>query len=230
MSEAAIKKQRGIVWFNKTGFDFCLIGQASPNKFVFPPGIISYLEIMDETKLQEEIKKFVEQNKIPISSLILVLGADVLFEKESTINSPDQIKKTEDEFRESVPFENVYVKTWNFGTTFRHVACNVDLLNYLRIAFEQLGFDIIFAIPYFSTGKDFFDTGLAATLWKKSEQLRTEHTIQDYSSQDSTNTNMSPQKAPKHSKRELALIGLFGILLLVFFVVIYVQFFKGKGL
>ncbi len=221
-TSATTKKQRGVVWLTKEGINLGVIGQPITSKLVFQPGIVSYLEIIDEAKLKENIRLFVEQNKVPMSSLILVLGADVLFEKEMSGITPDQIQKVEDEFKEIVPFENVYVKTWNLGTTFRLVACNADLFNYIRISFEKLGFDIVFAIPYFSTGKNSFDNELASELWKKSDQLRAQNTIENYTAEGASTTTNS--RMATHSRREILLIGGFFVLLLILLVVGFMRF------
>ena len=226
METSKIKKQFGVLWLNKSGFDLHILGSQQPFRHPFTTDIISYLEVLDESKLETDIKLFVEQNKIPSSFLVMVLSQDVLFENEFVETTPEQMKETELQFIDTVPFENIYSKIWKVGNKPRLVAVNADLFSTLKIAFEKVGISMEIAIPYFVTGVNAISVELTNMLFKKYEVLKNESIVESHLNFENEQVKPESLVPVKRSKREFVLIGIFILLMLVLFLVVYWQFFR----
>jgi len=236
MSNNSAKKIPGIIWLYKNGFDLDLVGFNHPIKYVFAPEVMTYLEIIDEVKLETSVSAFITQNRLPPCDLIMVLAPDVLFEKEFLNLPADQIKNSVQKFTDTVPFENIYSKTWSTGGKLRLVVFNSDIFNSLKNIFEKLGSGIriaipYFAVPYFLAGKNQLNQETTVSLINKGESLRQDSImdnpliIEDTSSENGNSSQPSGKPVKKNSKKDLMLIGIFLILMIVFFAAIYWQFF-----
>ena len=70
----------------------------------FPKDILSHLEIIDKSKLEDFIHKFLEKNNIKPSRLFIVLGADTTFEKDITGISSFELNSETQKFLDIIPF------------------------------------------------------------------------------------------------------------------------------
>ena len=96
MSTEIKNKAHGVMWLKKTGFDFDVLGGATPLNHQFGEGVFSFLEVLNEEKLEEDINGFVEQNKIQPCELFLVFDKSVVFEKEINTGDDFQGESTKD--------------------------------------------------------------------------------------------------------------------------------------
>src|SRR3989344_4723541 len=125
----------GIIFLQKDKFDFYSPGLIKIIEFRFVPEIIRDLEIINSELLENLIKLFVSNNKIPPSELIIVLADNACFVKDfivpailvspqqqgalpSTLQNSDVSGKFQEDinaFIDNVPFENVQSRNFPMG-------------------------------------------------------------------------------------------------------------------
>ena len=178
------------------------------------------LEPVDKPNLEEQIKNFVAQNKIPPGNITVVIGEDALFVKAI----PPDLKNEDEEiekFIDSVPFDRVTQMSYVIEGGKLIVATNRDLYTSIKHAFENVGFAVSFIIPVFSTNLNIDpNTGLdenSAKIILKNTQTPAGSSF-DNSSEKLPSTNKPPAKNPTQGpdkKRLLALVGVFGLLMVL---------------
>ena len=92
-------------------------GEGPKNRLTFPPEIIRYEEILDETKFESLIASFLQKEIAPNQKVTILLSPDILFQKiipQKDKNSEDaEIKK----FADEIPFDISKTATVKIPTT-----------------------------------------------------------------------------------------------------------------
>lgn len=146
-----------VVYLMKDKFQFYAAAYGKIFEFRFVPEVIRDLDIVNNELLENLIKVFVSNCKIPPGSLVFVLAENAYFTKEIFLTAqqkashPDAnrelLKKEADLFIEHVPFENVVSKTIEYKDGLKVYASNQDFYECIAIAFEHLGFKVESVIP-----------------------------------------------------------------------------------
>lgn len=119
------------------------------NRLLFPPEIIKYEEIIDETKLENLITSFLQKEITQNQKVIILLSPDILFQK--TISSPDKaIQENEvKKFTDEIPFDIPKTATIKVPTAsgLNLIATNKKLYLPAITAVEKLNSEVEAVIP-----------------------------------------------------------------------------------
>jgi len=148
-----------VIYLMKDKFQFFSGYDGKIFEFRFVPEIIRDLDIINGGLLENLIKVFVTNNKIPPSTIVFVLAENAYFSKDFTAsaqqkagNNPPEVtkeflQKDAEEFIEHVPFDNVVSKTLPIKDGIKVCATNKDFYEAIAIAFEHLGFIVDCVVP-----------------------------------------------------------------------------------
>ncbi|MEK7633706.1 MAG: hypothetical protein AAB437_02580 [Patescibacteria group bacterium] len=215
-----IKKQNGVLWLDKTGLSLYLENKAFL-RLNCPPEIINDLEIVDKLKLQNLIHSFVNQNNLSFLSLIVIITAEVLFEKDWNLPQTDTQLKEEEDFFDSIPFENVLEHSWIKDNKKKLIATNQDLITALRDCFEKENCNFMAVFPYSLFGAGVRDES-AKEIWKKLDSFKHNNLIEEDKVPNKEKSLINSQINRNENRSLLPiLIAVFVILIgvLVFFLI-----------
>lgn len=182
-------QRSGIIFLHRDSFQVYSPYLASIIEFRFVPEIIRDLDVVNKDLLENLIKLFITNGKIPPGNMMIVIADNAAFIKDFVSPPPqpgqpptpppnvsDELKVQADKFIEHVPFENVVSKTFPWNNGIRAFAVNQELYEDIKNAFEKNGFTVDMVIPGFLLGNisasPTIDAGLASTLPDKIAGLR----------------------------------------------------------
>lgn len=160
-------RRTGVIYLQKDRFQFYLPQFASVLEFRFVPEMVRDGDVFNSELIENVVKLFVTNSKIPPSDLIIVLADNISFLKDITPPAPqpqpktpgqplqtvktDMAKEELDEevkrFITHVPFETVISKSIPIKNGVRVFATNQELFDVVKKAFEKLGFMIEGVFP-----------------------------------------------------------------------------------
>ncbi len=215
-----------VLYLKRTGFDYYPTGTTSINSHEFDLNSVRDLELMNSENLYAELKTFIETNALKASSGIIVLSADVYFQKELDVTLTPELQAAEmDAFIDTIPFNTVASKVFDIDKKKILFGANKDVLEIIMIAFSKVNILFPSAIPDVIADPAFANVHtlseeLAKSISKKADTLTTKGIaiVQEFFS--STSTEEEPTKNPKKSNRLFLLIGMFAMLIGVLVIVL----------
>jgi hypothetical protein len=207
-----IKKQNGVIWFDKTGLSIYLENKPFL-RLNFTPDVFSNLEIIDKTKLENLIRSFIKQNNLSNLSFILIITSDLLFEKDWLLPQTEAQKKEEIDFIDSIPFDNTVTHSWIKENKKKLIATNQDFIFFLKEIFEKDNGRLIAAFPYSLFGANVRNESVKE-IWKKLNTLKQDNLIEINNIQPTLGSVDSSK--PKSGKKSF----LLPLLIIVFVVLI----------
>lgn len=217
-------KQQGVIYLDRIYFDYFDNNLSTSIRFDFSPYVIN-LEIINREELQNQLRLFIENNKLLPSNIVVVLSENVLFVKGIAEGTED-IEGEIDKFSDNVPFEKVNAKSYKVDSGTLLVATNKDLYTSLQEVFEKKNFHFEAIIPIYNAGISTpdpnygFDPAAAKTIISNLDALRT-------SSFEMETTQIMPkpkevqQAKEKDKKNTYMLLGVFGFLMIVLVIVAF---------
>jgi len=145
--------QPTIIHIDRDKLSLCAPYHLEPLVFKFPPELISDLEIVNSPELNNNLRNFVEQNKIKPGPLVIIVAQSVYFEKNYTGQTPPTPEEVEN-FIDTIPFSTVSSKLFRVISGFKQVVINRDFYESLKNTFEELGFQVIAVVPGFALGQN----------------------------------------------------------------------------
>lgn len=197
-----LKKQNGVIWLDKTGLSL-YIEDKPFIRLNFTPEIIDHLEVIDKIKLETSVHNFVNQNKIGNLSLIMIMTADILFEKSWPIPQTEVQIKEEADFVDSLPFENVAVHSWTKDTQKKIAAVNQDFITVFKESFEKDNCHIVAAFPYSIFTPNIRNESVK-DIWKKLDSLKHDNFIEK--PKESSDTNKVFELTNPNKKQERSIL------------------------
>ncbi len=147
-------KRTGIIYIQRYKFQFYSPFLPNVLEFLYVPELIKDMDVTDKVLFENIVKLFIENNKIPLSSLIIVIGDSACFIKDFVGPSIDELKEQAKEFVEHTPFDNVGSKTFSIKNGIRVFATNKELYEFIKEAFEKQNFTVDAVIPGFLMGNN----------------------------------------------------------------------------
>ena len=182
---AAKKLSKGVLFIDSNRIDVFNSLKNTVISLDFPQEIIKYSEILDREKLHLQLKSFIETNKIPPSSLIVILAKNILYQKDLVKDQEtrEQQELQAQDFVDNVPFEAVGSKIVPLEKGIRVIAANADLYESIMSTFQQAGFSIQSLLPVTLFGDEIQIERLTTESEKifsaKSESLRKYSLVSD---------------------------------------------------
>lgn len=118
-------------------------------EFTFDQETVQNLEIIDQVRLENKIKEFIQENNIPAGNLVFLIGDNALYTKEfPTGDSSLEMQQNQiAAFRDKLPFDHVASITIPDTQNLQVYAANQDFFLILKEIFENHGFAIEFVMP-----------------------------------------------------------------------------------
>jgi len=222
-------------------------------EFRFVPEIVRDLDIVNKSLLDNLIKVFVTNGKIPPSNLIFVLSDSAYFIKDFVLPTPpsasktavpqqplnvtmENLKQASEQYIEHVPYDNVVSRTFPIKSGLRVCAANQDFYEAIKEAFERQGFTVEAVIPGLVLGnnlsaKPIMDAGMALSIVQRTGALKqfdllTQHIFVPESEKTNDPVDEFESEDQKNKKPNTKrLIAMVGILaiLIILLVIVYIQ-------
>lgn len=191
-----------------------------------PWEIMHDMEIVDKNKFATLLQIFIKNNAIVPGSLALALSPQITF--EATIPAEltsEQQKELLQKFLDTVPFQNVASQLGKLDNTSKVIAANKDLIEFLRNAFEKEKFTVPLAIPVsaLQVAAPELQTNLdMGTILNKADLVHQYNLIaQAAPAALQQNSAKAPEQPPLKNKQTLALLGVFGALMVVLIIMVF---------
>lgn len=219
-------RQHGVIYLDKNIFDF--YSELSPNvlRFTFTPDTVRDFDIINHELIINQIKLFVQQNKLAPVMLHIVLSDTVLFGKEIKITDPGKRDFDIQTFLDTVPFESVGSTSVLLPNSVQVLATNKDMYETIKSGFEAIGFMTELVIPALMMKEVNLKNGLvpdsAQFIISRAVALRQYNFISvAMESVELQEQGNKGETAPKNNKRTFLLVGVFVFLILVLVLVIF---------
>jgi len=239
-----MQTKTGVIFLQKDKFQ--VYSPYLPNvlEFRFVPELIHDFDLVNKELLENLLKVFIINNKIPASGLIIVVADNASFVQDflSPTPQPQQLTNTPpptladlqeqaNEYLEQVPFEIVSGQTFPLANGIRAYATNQDIYEAIKDILEKLGFIISIVVPGFVFGpevsnKSVMDGAAVSIILQKISTVQEYNLIKDSSrevsltSEASTADELDNKKDKKddlpEKKKRLVLIGAAGGILFIF--------------
>ncbi len=230
----------GVIYIQRHKFQIYSSALSGVLEFLYVPELVKDMDIADKELFENIVKLFIENNKIPIGNLIIVLGDSACFIKDFTGEDAEKLKAKAEEFVDHTPFENVSSKTFSIGSGIRVFATNKELYEAIEEAFEKSKFTVEAVIPGFLIGDM---VGPALDLTPQIANLAVEKlsAVRQYnllrpdidltkdeksmSEVKGENLNLTIAPAAQGDKKRLVLlIAVFGVLIVALVVVYFINY------
>jgi len=205
-----IIKQNGVIWVDKLGFSVYIDGK-SFIRSNFTPELFNNLEIVDKAKLLAVFDSFILQNKLGYLSFILILGADILFERDWPLVQTEPQKQEETDFIESIPFENTLSHHFIKDNKRKVIGANQDIIFLLRDAFKKQYGHLLGAYPYSLFGANIRNETVKETL-KNISNFKLDNL---YDASKDSPILKSPEEIKKEKKTDKSLVPVLIIIFVV---------------
>lgn len=219
------KKQKAILYIEANKITFYPGQGGALAQVAIPSELVSDLEILNSQKFIEFIEMFFTSQKLASSDILVVFSETATFGKEF----PETEKKeTIQQFLDYVPFDSILSKTFTDNKKIYAVAVNAQYYTLLKEACEKAGSTIAGVVAY-----PMLKGILPALAQKVDLQLMITHfdncrqLSMTFTTSEKTSEEVSPSQKPKDNKIYL-LLGVFGVLLIVLFVMIFMTMNPAK--
>lgn len=189
----------------------------------FPPEAISHLEVINEERLNNAVKEFIETNKILPANVVLLLSVPVTFEKDFTDKNVTLEDAEVKEFLDYIPFEDVLGKVITLEQKQKLVAVNKKLIEIIKEAFNNQKFDIISIVPVSVLQETIPDLSTNLNLQIVLDKA---DSIKQYSImtlEEPVKISNSKNKALVKNKRLLIITGIFVFLIFILLITILIR-------
>lgn len=193
----------------------------------FPPEAINHLEVINEERLSNVIKEFIEANKILPCDIILLLSIFVTFEKDFTDKNVSLEDAEVKEFLDYVPFEDVLGKIINIGQKQKLVAVNKKLIEDIKEAFNNQKFDTVSVVPVSALQETIPDLSTNLNLQivlDKADSIK-QYSIMALEEPVKISSSKNDNNSAKN-KRLTILTGIFVFLFLILLFIFYINILR----
>src|SRR3972149_10817379 len=199
-----------------------------------PSEIITDLEIHNKDKFLQLFSIFIQKNIKGLGvnkfNVILVFSPNMTFEKDIAPQLDKDVETQEQEFIGLVPFENVLSRSYKINKGTRTIVLNNEYFELLNNIFQKNKLTIVMVLPYSLlqvVHPEFAGQLDLSQILQKSDSFKQFNMVEGKQEIHEETAENKKEKKPIN-KRLIALIGTFGVLLLVLFVFAYMTFFQGN--
>lgn len=212
---------QAVIYIQRNGFYYKESAEnAVAFHFSFLPSVVSDLDVIDNKTLSSSIVSFIQQNNLQAKDCIIVVSESVYFEKDYAGITKEQEQPVTQLFVDSIPFENVLVKTYLIENGIKIVAANRELCAAIKNAFETSAFTVSSITPTVALGTretnaidDTFKSFFEKYEFLKEDSFPLFVTQRAKKSSQTDGKNITTQK--KSNMRTIFLIVVFFILIFI---------------
>jgi len=141
------QKPKALIYLTRSGLYLYSKGVSKPVIFTFETDTVENLEVKNEDSLKEQIKSFLNKNKIKPTSAVILLSEELLFYK--VFSSHNDYEKNHQQFLDEVPFDSQKITetTYDIDNKFITVVTNFEYYTVVGSALESIGWKIVHVIP-----------------------------------------------------------------------------------
>ncbi|MBI4091692.1 MAG: hypothetical protein HY427_00570 [Candidatus Levybacteria bacterium] len=218
---------KGVLLLRRDGFDFYEDKSGRISSFPFSTVLVNSLEIINPQEFKNQIKAFVETNKFLPADLMIILSADILFEKDIQTQDPNVQSQETSDFLDIIPFESISTKLLPAKLGIRVIAVNKNLIDTLSSSFKELGFLIEGIVPY-ETVEGFegiysLNNNISKFIIKQFDSLKNASFEFENEGKPIHPASSHAGKSAENRLRFYAMLGIFGVLLLILISLIIVR-------
>lgn len=212
-----------VLFLNRQSVRYLSATEDKSKELIFNSEIVSGLEVKKTDLLNDQVRLFIEQNKIPPGPFVVLLAEEIclvkIFPEGTQETKKEEIKK----FLDLVPFENVRSKIYPFEKGLKLYAVNRDYYEIVEAAFEKYGFRAEATTPLSMLGPGTTDKNIFTKL-----NLAKQSSLSGQTSYFEMNDQQRELLA--RNKRLTIMLGIFGalILILVFMIIFVLKPFETK--
>ncbi len=260
------KKSLSVLYLDRTSFTYFL-DRGQSYVFQFPQGTVNELEIINEELFEKTLITFIQSQKLPPATVMIILSPDIIYEKEFLDPAPPEPiaeeKKNADKkleikkevqtsesrsvileerarqiqiFLETVPFEEIASKNYKLPKGVKVIASNKHFYETIISMLTKQLFIIDAVVPFTMLDKEIIAApGMNA---EKAKKIIKHYELIKHNSMMEENRLSFDRTIPEMhhiqmttkitTKREIALVSIFGCLLLVLGVLSYTTFFSSS--
>lgn len=132
-----------------TDQDIQLVNKEVSLKITFPVEVYNHQEIIDGEKFEQTIGSALSQNNLPKGDGVILLGEQMLYQKEVSAKDPDEIEEEIKNFVDRLPFDNENIEEIRFENEGKSyvVATSGHLFKSLKSTLEKNGWKINYVLP-----------------------------------------------------------------------------------
>lgn len=185
-----------------------------------PSGVIRDLEILNKDALYTLVNQWLKQNNLGGAELFFILSPATYFEKVITAGGESEQETEILAFFDSVPFEELVTKVLAIDAKKFAIATNKDFIEGIRHAFMLQGLHVVSVVPAGVLGslaaKRWMDAEMGSYVLKHFDTLRGQNIVDLDEQTSAINTPAPRVPTEKNNPRLMILVGILGVLLLVF--------------
>lgn len=216
-----------VIMVSKNALQIVGLGEDKIEMVTIPPTIINNMEIINKDGLYTLITEWLKSHPHTTAEIIWLLAPDICFEHQLTSGEQDKVDSETLQFLDTVPFEEVLSRTYKPLEWRLIVAVNKDLIMSLVQGFTLHGFATRAVVPSKLVQADAQLTSeIEHNAIKRVSELVRESLITPPSPIDTYMPNNSVVVGgaePKPKSQLPLLLGVFGLLLVVLVVVIFMM-------
>lgn len=218
-------KTKALLILSRGYCDVLLQGANAPYRLPFPPEIVKDMDVLNQEALTKLLDDFIKANAIPAVQAQMIFMPDITFEKLVPLMPAEELQKLIQEFTDYVPFDDVGYKVVQITNGYLIVAANKQLYETIQKAFEKNNSIVHMAIPASALGQNAVVNGALSPdalqlVLSKPDEFKNYNFISSNIPQTASDvTNKPASKVPTL----YILLGVFGLLLLVLFILLFLQ-------
>ncbi len=223
LPQAKSQRQKSILYVDRSTLSYYVKGNQKPFVLELAQDVVKDMEIISPEKFVNALAYWMDSSKIPACDLVVVVSENVYFEHavQSLVNS-DEDEKEIAMYLDTVPFEQPISRILTDGASKRIVVLGKDYYDLLLEFLEKRYFRVMALFP-------------ASLLNVKSpEEIKVDHLIKNLDDYKRFNflsdferkfvsQSFISKNTPKDTKNLKIMAGLFGVLLIVLAVVLYLN-------
>ncbi len=209
-------KSKGVLYLEKNRLQIYVEGKPNVLVFDLSPTVSHDIEIFNRGELEKGLLAVAKNNTLPATEYTLILAQNILFEKDISPPSAEEIQK----FLDAVPFEYISSRQFPNENGVRVVAANRDFYSVFNEFFEQYGSSILTIVPYFAVNPQMngLDEQSIATVFSQSRQLMN-FSLTDTNDKEEliirtlTKDQKKSEETQKNNRNLFALLSVFVLLI-----------------
>ena len=217
-------KPISIVYLDKNRFDFHGGAVAGTATCVFPAEVVFDMEVKHRPAFRSHIQSFLSVNKISPSKILVILSPPLCFEKLHTPQVQLDANIADKNFIETVPFEQVAIRTYKTQKGLLTICTNATLIEALKTELSSFGHFILAVVPATMLGIQHNQTGLDV----KTAQTLSENALSSVALDITTEAakmetpvrKKTPLESIAANRRLIILLSVFLVLIIILILVL----------
>lgn len=244
------KYQLGVIYLLRDRFQIFIPGLPNVLEFLFVQEIVRDLDIVNKDLLFNLLKLFITSNKIPVSSLVIVIADSASIIKDFTEQAQadkqsEQLIKPQEqanEFLACIPFEETSTKLIPITNGVRAYGVNKELYESIKDSFVEAGFEVPWVFPAITVGpeisaKTALDAEAISSILRKIPLLKEfnllrqpflapgseEKEEQNKGTSDNAESVEAPKQGDKSDKKRIIMLAGVFVVLIIVLILVYVN-------